>query len=104
MGERRKGVGAGGPMSNAEVLAARKLFPRLATAKLAFRNRGDLTFAEVGAQWGFEFVGVSHGMALADLDNDGDFGVVGDNLNAPAGSYRTATPAPRASGRLTSHA
>jgi len=68
--ERLKAMRAARPMSNAEVLAARKLFPRLATAKLAFRNRGDLTFEEVGAQWGFDLVGVSHGMALADLDND----------------------------------
>jgi len=102
--ERLKAMRAARPMSNAEVLAARKLFPRLATAKLAFRNRGDLTFEEVGAQWGFDFVGVSHGMALADLDNDGDLDVVVNNLNAPAGIYRNETPAPRLAIRLKGQA
>jgi len=102
--ERLKAMRAARPMSNAEVLAARKLFPRLATAKLAFRNRGDLTFEEVGAQWGFDFVGVSHGMALADLDNDGDLDVVVNSLNAPAGIYRNETPAPRLAVRLKGQA
>src|SRR4029434_6915433 len=42
-------------------------FPRLETENLCFRNRGDLTFEEVGASWGFNARGISHGMALADL-------------------------------------
>ena len=45
--------------------------PRLFLPKLIFRNRGDLTFEEVGTPWGFDDVGVSQGMALADLDHDG---------------------------------
>jgi len=53
-----------------------RMFPRLATGKLAFRNRGDLTFEEVGREWGFDTVGVSHGMCLADLDGDGGLDVV----------------------------
>src|ERR1043165_7761757 len=87
-------------LSNAEILNARKLFPRLATANVAFRNRGDLTFEEAGAKWGFNFRGVSHGMALADLDNDGDQDVVVNNLNGPAGVYRNDTVAPRIAVRL----
>jgi hypothetical protein len=47
-------------------------FPRIETANLCFRNRGDLTFEETGAAWGFNANGISHGLALADLDNDGD--------------------------------
>ncbi len=47
-------------------------FPPLNVPKMAFRNRGDLTFEEVGTAWGFDTRSTSQGMALADLDNDGD--------------------------------
>ena len=40
-----------------------RMYPRLATANLAFRNRGDLTFEEVGKTWGFDATSISHGMA-----------------------------------------
>lgn len=75
-------------------------FPRLQTPNCAFRNRGDLTFEEVGAQWGFNQPGISHGIALADLDNDGDLDVVVNNLNSAAGIYRNESPAPRVAVRL----
>ena len=41
-------------MSDAEIFRNRRIFPRLATANLAFRNRHDLTFEEVGEAWGFD--------------------------------------------------
>src|SRR2546427_11481202 len=48
------------------------LFPKLALRSVAFRNNGDLTFSDVGAQWGFGGEdGIAHGMATADLDRDG---------------------------------
>ena len=75
-------------------------FPRIDAAKLCFRNRGDLTFEEVGALWGFNTRGISHGMALADLDNDGDLDVVVNNLNQAAGLYRNESSAPRLAVRL----
>jgi hypothetical protein len=84
--------------SNAEILDARKIFPRLATPNLAFRNRHDLTFERVN--WGFDYVGVSHGIALADLDNDGDLDVIVNNLNGAAGIYRNDTSAARIAVRL----
>jgi hypothetical protein len=87
-------------LTPAEVLQTRKILPRLRTANLAFRNRRDLTFEEVGKQWGFDTVGVSHGMALADLDNDGDLDVVINNMNEPAGIYRNDSSAPRVAVRL----
>jgi hypothetical protein len=75
-------------------------FPRLDTPKLIFRNRGNLTFEEVGAAWGFNTPGISQGMALADLDNDGDLDVMVNNLNAGPGIYRNETTAPRLAVRL----
>jgi enediyne biosynthesis protein E4 len=83
-----------------ETFNARAIFPRLATANLAFRNNHDLTFQEVGAQWHFDYVGVSHGMALADLDNDGDMDVIVNNLNAAPSVLRNDASAPRVAVRL----
>src|SRR5262245_23596647 len=76
------------------------LFPPLNTPNVAFRNQHDLTFREVGQQWGFDSKQVSNGMALADLDNDGDLDVVVNCLNAPALIYRNETSAPRLGVRL----
>lgn len=89
-------------MTPAEILEQRKLFPRLATPNIAFRNRRDLTFEK--ADWGFDLVGVSHGIALADLDNDGDQDVVVNNLNDPVSVYRNDATLPRVAVRLRGNA
>ena len=44
------------PMSALEELRSRKRIPRLDTPNVAFRNRGDRTFEEVGARWGFDSI------------------------------------------------
>ncbi|HKS37917.1 MAG TPA: VCBS repeat-containing protein, partial [Verrucomicrobiae bacterium] len=75
-------------------------FPRLETPKVAFRNQGDLTFKEVGQLWGFNTRNVSHGMAFADLDNDGDLDAIVNNLNAGAEIFRNDATAPRVAVRL----
>ncbi len=51
-------------------------------ANLAYRNRGDLDFEEVGADWGLDQVGVSFGAATGDLDGDGDLDIVYSNYGA----------------------
>ena len=76
------------------------LYPRLNTPNIAFRNQHDLTFREAGREWGFDSTEVSNGMALADLDNDGDSDVVVNCLNGPALIYRNETAAPRLAVRL----
>jgi hypothetical protein len=79
-------------------------YPRLVVPKQAFRNRGDLTFEPAGDAWKFNQPGISHGMALADLDGDGDLDVVVNHLNGAAGLYRNDSPAPRVAARLKGRA
>jgi len=93
-------IAAQGPMPRSMIPKKLLMLPPLAQRKLAFRNRGDLTFTECGQAWGFDQLGVANGMALADLDNDGDLDLVVNNLNGPLGIYRNDSVAPRIAVRL----
>lgn len=53
-----------------------------------YQNRGDLTFKDVGKQWGLTMPSSSNGAAYADLDNDGDLDLIVNNINQPAFIYR----------------
>jgi enediyne biosynthesis protein E4 len=77
-----------------------KDFPPLQTPNYAFRNRGDLTFEEMGAKWGFNSTQISHGISLADLDNDGDLDVAVSCLWKAPLIYRNESTAPRVAVRL----
>jgi hypothetical protein len=74
--------------------------PHAHSQRAAFRNRGDGTFAPMSREWGFDQDGVSYGMALGDLDNDGDLDVVVNNLNAVASVYRNDSTAGRVGVRV----
>lgn len=76
-------------------------YPRLSQKNVAFRNNGDGTFEAVDDGWGLGAeADVSHGMATADLDRDGDLDVVVNRLNEPVGLYRNEASAPRVAVRL----
>lgn len=53
-----------------------------------FRNKGNLQFSDIGAEWGFTQPSFSNGAAYADLDNDGDLDLVINNENQPAFIYK----------------
>lgn len=76
-------------------------FPSLKLKNVAFRNKGNLTFEDASASWHFGTEDdISHGIATADLDGDGDLDVVINRLGAPALVMRNDATAPRVSVRL----
>jgi hypothetical protein len=72
----------------------------LESTKLVFRNLGNMMFEDASAEWGLDGKEISQGMALGDLDNDGDLDVVINNLFTGAGVYRNESRAPRIAVRL----
>jgi hypothetical protein len=83
-----------------ELMVHMRLYPRLETPIFAFRNSRGLTFTDMTQTWGTGQRGVHHGIALADLDNDGDLDFVVNNLDSAAGVHRNETAAPRVAVRL----
>lgn len=75
-------------------------YPVLKTGNKIFKNNGDLTFTEVSRDWGFEKLDISHGMALADLNNNGLPDVIINRMDEPALVYENRTNASRIAVRL----
>ena len=50
-------------------------------------NNGDLTFTKISQQWGLEEKTFSCGVAVADLDNDGDNDIIFNNVDQKAEIY-----------------
>ncbi len=76
-------------------------YPTLELNNIAFRNKGNFKFETVSDGWGLGTEkDISHGMASADLDNDGDLDIVINRLNQPLGLYQNNSNQPRLAIRL----
>jgi enediyne biosynthesis protein E4 len=65
-----------------------KRMPHVPGRNRAFRNGGDLRFADVSRAWGLDAAGFSNGAVYVDLDNRGTLDLVVNALDAPAAIYR----------------
>ncbi|MDQ6871515.1 MAG: VCBS repeat-containing protein [Gemmatimonadota bacterium] len=78
-----------------DVPRARRLLtdlPSYQESNYLFRNNGDLTFTDVGKQWGIDKPSFSYGAAYADLNNDGRLDLVINNIDGPAFIYANVAP------------
>jgi hypothetical protein len=77
-----------------------RLYPVYQCPIVAFKNLRNLKFQEVTDQWGTDQPGIRQGIAIGDLDNDGDMDLVVNNFNGALGVYRNNSSAARVAVRL----
>jgi enediyne biosynthesis protein E4 len=81
-------VKAKGRLKREEVLQILQQMPASNVVNYFYKNNADLTFKDVGKQWGTDTASNSNGAAYADLDNDGDLDLLVSNVNLPAFIFR----------------
>ena len=67
------------------------MIPSVAIPNYAFENRGDLDFINKAEVLGLSKPSFSNGSAYGDLDNDGDYDLIVNNVNMKAFVYRNNT-------------
>jgi len=70
-------------------------YPKLSLVNQALKNDGDGTFTERSREWGFTEKDISHGLATADFDRDGDLDLAVNRLNESAALYQNEATQPR---------
>jgi len=78
----------GSNLNQQNILNLVRKIPASNLSNYIYRNNGDLTFTNKGADWGVNIASNSNGASYADLDNDGDLDIVVNNINKPAFIYQ----------------
>ena len=74
-----------------QALELARRMERIDERNICRRNLGGFRFEDVGAAWGLDELGVSHGAVFVDLDRDGDLDLVTNNLTEEASVYENRT-------------
>jgi len=74
-------------INNADHREAIKQQPPITLHNYAFKNQGNLSFADVSKEWGLKGPDLSNGIAYGDLDLDGDLDMVINHIDQVASVY-----------------
>ena len=73
------------------ILESLSMMPTRQKPNIFFKNKGDLTFEKMNSAWNLKTATTTNGAVYADLDNDGDMDVVGNNMDSRAVIYENKT-------------
>ena len=77
-----------------QIASKEQILSQIPTVKIpnyAFKNNGNIQFADVTKSWGLDVPTFSNGAAYADLDNDGDMDLVISNINDEVLIYKNTS-------------